>query len=129
MWKKYIKLWNVFKFMIYISNLPSQNLMVTDDGVYTPIGLKGSIESLETPNLQTNPWIIHLEINQIYNIGRDQTNSYDLINQQRPHKMHDNIISHPSWFPPSPLNVYKSILHFTLNISSKSPSKIIISKF
>lgn len=103
--------------------------MVTDDGVYTQIGLKGSIESLETPNLQTNPWIIHLEINQIYNIGRDQTNSYDLINQQRPHKMHDNIISHPSWFPPSPLNVYKSILHFTLNISSKSPSKIIISKF
>lgn len=27
--------------------------MVTNDGVYTPIGLKGCVESLETPNLQT----------------------------------------------------------------------------
>jgi hypothetical protein len=70
----------VFKFKSYISTLPFSRPHGNKQWCVLLTSLEGSTKPLETPNFQTNSWIIHLKSNYIFNVGRDHDDNYVSIN-------------------------------------------------
>ncbi len=70
----------VFKFKSYISTLPFPKPHGNKRWCVLSTSLEGFTKPLETPNFQTNSWVIHLKSNYIFNVGRDHDDNYVLIN-------------------------------------------------
>jgi hypothetical protein len=67
-------------FKSYISTLPFSRPHGNKQWCVLPFGLEGSTKPFETPNFQTNSWVIHLKSNYIFNVGTNHDDNYVLIN-------------------------------------------------